>query len=282
MYEVFGGYALTQKGLMRDISLAVEGNHIVDIGKTADLRKKYKFAKSIGGKSMVISPSFVDAHMHSAQVATKGQTIGKSLLEWLKKYIWKWEGSMTREQAKACASLTYLEMIKSGTTAFVDYTSVRHTDQAFKVAKEFGLRATIGKTLMDRNSPSNLQESTEDSVKDTERLIRKYHNSEGGRLRYSITPRFGITCSDELLIACKKLSKKFKVMITTHANESPGELKSDKKNYGTSSVSFSCFFFLPRFFSSLSALTICFSIAFLPFCIPVRILFIRFSRFLEA
>lgn len=235
MYEVFGGWAITPRGVEKDVSIAVEGDRIADIGKTDSIRKKYKFEKSVGSKSAVISPGFIDCHMHSFQIATKGLTSDKSLLDWLKK-IWKWEGSMTREQARACAQLAYLEMLSSGVTTFVDYTSVRHTAEAFEAAREFGMRGNIGKTLMDRNSPSELQETTDEALKETERLIRKYDGAAGGRLRYMITPRFGITCSDELLLECKKLAGKYGVMITTHAHENKGEVEADKKNYGTTAI----------------------------------------------
>ncbi len=236
MYEISGGFAITRKGVERDFSLAIQNDRIIDMGPSKDIRSKYKFSDSIGGKDMVISPSFVDAHMHSFQVATKGLTSDKSLLDWLKKYIWKWEGTLTPERARACARLSYLELLKSGVTTFVDYTSVHHTDQAFLAAQEFGMRGNIGKTLMDRNSPSELQETTDDAIKDTARFIRKFHCSDKGRLRYMITPRFGITCTDELLAECKKLSKKHDVMITTHAHESRFEVVTDKKNYKTSAI----------------------------------------------
>ena len=106
MYEISGGFAITRKGVERDFSLAIQNDRIIDMGPSKDIRSKYKFSDSIGGKDMVISPSFVDAHMHSFQVATKGLTSDKSLLDWLKKYIWKWEGTLTPERARACARAT--------------------------------------------------------------------------------------------------------------------------------------------------------------------------------
>ena len=236
MYEVFGGWAVLGNRVEREVSLAIEKDRIADVGKTADLRKKYKFSKSVGAKDAILCPGFIDTHMHSFQIATRGLTSDKSLLDWLKKYIWKWEGMMDAEQARACAELAYLELLKSGVTTFVDYTSVRHTEETFKVAKRFGLRGNIGKTLMDRASPPELQESTDKALKDTEALIRRWHGKEGDRLRYNITPRFGITCTDELLRECRKLSERYGVLFTTHANESKFEVETDRKNYGKSAI----------------------------------------------
>ena len=240
MYEIYGGWAILDQSRVssfqsrptveKDISLVVEKDRIIDIGKTTNIREKYKFSDSLGSKEWVISPGFIDGHLHSSQRPTIGKVKSAKLLEWLKA-IWKWEGRMTKSDAKKCAETTYRELLASGVTSFLDYTSVRHTDEAFKVAEKIGLRATIGKTMMDRNSIPALLEDTDQSLRETEKLLRKWHGSAKGRLRYSITPRFGITCTDELLRGAIKLSKKYRAIITTHAHENRGEIAYDKKNY---------------------------------------------------
>jgi cytosine/adenosine deaminase-related metal-dependent hydrolase len=162
--------------------------------------------------------------------------MGESLLSWLEKYIWKWEGDLTKEKAKVCAEVLYLQLLRCGVTAFSDYTSVRHTGQAFRVAKRFGMRGLIGKTLMDRNSPAQLTEDRDQALADSERLIRKWHNTENGRLRFALTPRFAITCTDELLDGVIELSKKYNVAIQTHAHETKNEVAADKNLYGRSAI----------------------------------------------
>jgi len=236
MYEVYGAYAITVKGVKKDYSLVIEKDRILDLGPTKEMRSAYKFTDSVGGPDRIICPGFADAHLHSFQVATKGLTMGSSLLAWLKKYIWKWEGKMDAGQAKACSELLYLQLLKSGVTAFSDYTSLRHTDEAFKAANKLGLRALIGKTLMDRNSPKELVEDTDAALRDSERLIRKWHKTENSRLNFALTPRFAITCSDGLLDGVKELSERYKVRIQTHAHETRNEVKEDKKLYGTSAI----------------------------------------------
>jgi cytosine/adenosine deaminase-related metal-dependent hydrolase len=81
-----------------------------------------------------------------------------------------------------------------------------------------------------------LQEETGKALHDTESLIRRWHGKENDRLRYNITPRFGITCSDELLEGCRTLAEKYKVLITTHASESQFEVREDKKKYKKSTI----------------------------------------------
>ena len=134
---------LVGEKLIRDSGIAIEDNRIVEIRKTSELKEKYKFDEIIEGKNKIAMPGLIDCHMHSFQVATKGRTCDKSLLDWLKKYIWPWEAKLNQEKARVCAQIAYLEMLKSGTTTLVDYTSVHYTDEAFKVAQELGVRAFI-------------------------------------------------------------------------------------------------------------------------------------------
>jgi len=81
-----------------------------------------------------------------------------------------------------------------------------------------------------------LQRLTDKCLRDTESLIRKWHGKADGRLKYNITPRFGITCTDGLLEGCKRLMDKYDVLFTTHASESKSEVQTDKSNYGTSTI----------------------------------------------
>jgi 5-methylthioadenosine/S-adenosylhomocysteine deaminase len=236
MYEVWGGWAITSEGIKEDYSFAIEKDKILDMGPRDAMRKKYSFEDSVGKEHHIVCPGFVDAHMHSYQIATKGLTADESLLEWLKKYIWKWEGELTKEKAKACAESAYLQMLKCGVTSFSDYTSVYHVDEAFKAAKKFGMRALIGKTLMDRNSPPELQQDTDACLKESESLLRKWHGENNGMLNYAVTPRFCITATDALLRGCKKLCDKYKVLFRTHTEENVDEVKWEKKEYGKSSI----------------------------------------------
>ena len=236
MYEVWGRWMVTPSGVKENWSLAVEGDRIIDIGKKSEMRRKYKFHDSLGGEDRLVCPGFVDTHMHSYQVATKGLTPDMSLLAWLKKYIWKWEGALTKEKANACAEVTYLQMIRSGTTSFSDFTAVHHVEEAFRVAERFGLRGMIGKTLMDRNGPPEQVEDTDFALRDSEKLLRKWNGTGNGRLRYALTPRFALTSTDELLIGAREMADKYGVFFRTHTDENTLERKGDMKLYGEGSL----------------------------------------------
>ncbi|MEM4272595.1 MAG: amidohydrolase family protein [Candidatus Bilamarchaeaceae archaeon] len=236
MYEVWGGWAITAYGIKKNYSLAIEKDRIVDMGPTREMRDSYSFEDSIGKERNIICPGFVDAHMHSFQLATKGLTADQSLLEWLKKYIWRWEADLDKEKARACAEVSYLQMIRCGVTSISDYASVHHVDEAFLAAKRFGIRALIGKTLMDRNSPPELEQETDICLKESEALIRKWHGKNNGLLNYAVTPRFAITSTDALLRGCRELCEKYNLVFRTHSEENFLEVKEERKLYGQSII----------------------------------------------
>lgn len=225
------------KGIFQRASVVIEGNRVIGVGEHKRIKRDYSWDSELDSEGKVVIPGLVDAHTHSFQFGVRFRPYDRPLLPWLRELVFPWESSLTPSKARACALLSYAEMLLSGTTCVSDFTSVHNTDEAFGAAAEIGIRACIGKTLMDMNSQKGLLEDTHTALEDTERLITKWNGRENGRLRFLITPRFDITCSDKLLKGCSELSKKYGVRIQTHAQENYGEISFEKKTFGASAIS---------------------------------------------
>src|SRR5205814_6881062 len=113
------------------------------------------------------------------------------------------------------------------TTTAVIYSSVHEeaTNIAFEAARERGIRAFIGKVMMDRNSPDALQEETENSIAASVRLFEKWDGADGGRLRYIFTPRFAGSCSMELLQQVGDIARDRSAFVQTHLSENKDEVE---------------------------------------------------------
>ncbi len=216
----------------RASSIIVEGNKIIAVGNASEIEKDYSWSREIDANRCVVLPGLVDAHMHSFQVGVRFQSFNRPLLKWLKERVFPWEAGLNAKSARACALVAYSEMLKSGTTCVSDFTSVHHTHEAFKAAEEIGIRACIGKTMMDTNAPKGLKQTTEQSLAESKKLIERWHGKSGGRLRFMLTPRFDVCCSDELFVGCKQLSEKYNVKVQTHAQENYGECKFEEEKFG--------------------------------------------------
>lgn len=80
--------------------------------------------------------------------------------------------------------------------------------------------------MMDQGEsvPQLLLENTADSLQESVDLLEKWHNHENGRIRYAFCPRFVISCTEELLIEVRDLSRQYGTMVHTHASENQGEI----------------------------------------------------------
>lgn len=205
--------------------LVVGKNGTIEEVSGKDPRKKYKNYKFFDFPDRVICPGFVDTHNHLPQYAFAGIG-GEELLPWLNKYTFPREKIFTDAKvAKASAEVFFDDLIKNGTTTTLTYTTIHKTatDLAFQAAQKSGLRAIIGKVMMDQNSPARLMEKTDQSIKDSLELIEKWHGEEG-RLFYALTPRFAISCSFGLMEEVGRMAHEKGVYIQTHLAENPAEI----------------------------------------------------------
>jgi len=181
--------------------------------------------KVVDRRDLLIIPGLVDCHLHIPQLDLRGRH-GLTLLGWLEKYIFPAEKAFANVKiAEEVSRRFFKKLILNGTTTAAVYSSIhaKSTDAAFKVAKESGVRAIIGKVMMDQNSPTALLEETHASLKESEALCAKWHGAENGRLMYAFTPRFAITCTETLLSETGKLAREAGAYIQTHIAETVSE-----------------------------------------------------------
>ncbi|NVB81526.1 MAG: 5'-deoxyadenosine deaminase [Kofleriaceae bacterium] len=187
----------------------------------------------------VIMPGLVQAHVHTCQTLARGRADDLELLDWLRNVIWPYEASLDEAAMTASAELACAELLLGGTTAILDMGTVHHTDQVFAAAERSGIRATIGKAMMDAvdpQIPTGLRESTQHSLDESARLIKRWHGTANERLRYAYAPRFVLSCTDELLREVGVQAKARGVGIHTHASENKGEVALVRDRFGKDNI----------------------------------------------
>ncbi|WP_418279905.1 5'-deoxyadenosine deaminase [Halorubrum sp. DTA98] len=218
-----------------DGAVVVDGARIVAVGGADDLREEYPDHDR--REFDLVAPGLVGGHVHSVQSLGRGIADDKPLLDWLFDAVLPMEAAMDAEATRAAAELGYLECLESGTTTVVDHLSVNHASEAFEAAIETGIRARLGKVLMDRRSPEGLEERAETGLAESEALIREYHGAADRRVRYAVTPRFAVTCSEACLRGCRELADSYDgVTIHTHASENVDEIETVEEETGMRNV----------------------------------------------
>lgn len=187
----------------------------------------------------VIMPGLVQAHIHTCQTLARGRGDDLELLDWLRQVVWPYEASLDETTALAAGELGCAELLLGGTTAILDMATVNHTDAFFTAAERAGIRATIGKAMMDAadpHIPPGLRETTKRSLDESARLLAQWHGRAGDRLRYAYAPRFVLSCTDELLREVGIQAKAKGVGIHTHASENRGEVALVRERFGKDNI----------------------------------------------
>ncbi len=205
--------------------LVVEDGHVAAFGAFDDL------APGLGGTPVealpgrLITPGFVDAHVHFPQVDVIAAW-GAQLLDWLNTHTFPAEAAFAdRAHAEAVAQVFLDQLLANGTTSALAFCTVHKTsaEALFEAALARNMRLVAGKVLMDRNAPEGLTDTAETGRVDTEALIRAWHGR--GRLGYAVTPRFAVTSTDaQLAMAGEVLAAHQDVLLHTHMSENRAEI----------------------------------------------------------
>jgi cytosine/adenosine deaminase-related metal-dependent hydrolase len=216
-------------------AVVTAGDTIAFVGDRADAIDQYPDHERRSFD--IIAPGLVGAHVHSVQSLGRGIADDTELLTWLFDHVLPMEAGMDAEAMEVAATLGYLECIESGTTTVIDHLSVNHADAAFEAAGDVGIRGVLGKVLMDKDAPDGLEEDTDDALRESERLIEEYHGSYGDRIRYAVTPRFAVTCSEACLRGARELADAHDgVRIHTHASENRDEIATVEEETGMRNI----------------------------------------------
>ncbi|NXG97779.1 GUAD deaminase, partial [Loxia leucoptera] len=174
-------------------------------------------------------PGLVDTHIHAPQYSFTGTRVDLPLLQWLTAYTFPTEA---KYQDSGFAEEVYTRVVrrtlKNGTTTACYFATI-HTDSSLLLAEiidKFGQRAFVGKVCMDVNdSVPEYRESTADSVQETERFVKELLEKKYPRVQPIITPRFGPSCTEDLLGALGDLAQTHDLHVQSHISETEEEIK---------------------------------------------------------
>ena len=219
-----GGLILT----MNDRYDIVEGDVSVRDGRITAIGSAIgdRHDRVIDARGGYVLPGFIQTHVHLCQTLFRGYADDLPLMDWLRRRVWPMEAAHTPATLRAATRLATTELLTGGTTTVLTMETVHDTDVVFEEAAESGIRATIGKCMMDgdADAPRRLQEPTEASLDESLAIRKRWDGAANGRLHAAFAPRFAVSCSRELLQAIASLSAEHHALVHTHASESREEL----------------------------------------------------------
>lgn len=228
---VKGWYVVTMnpaRDVIRDGAVAVRGRDIVAVGPAADLAARYSPARIVGGDRFVVTPGMVNAHIHvTGEPLTRGYVPDDTPFE---ENVFAWlcplYAAYTAEEERLSGQLAAVEMLRSGTTTFLEAGTIRFLDDVVDGLVEAGIRGRVGRWVWDLPpEPDVYRQDTDEAIGHLERQLRDLKEVDGGRLGAWAILVGHTTCSDPLWRAARALADEHGVGMSFHM--SPAQLDPD-------------------------------------------------------
>ncbi len=204
----------------------IEGNRIARIVEGISAPAG---AEVLDGTDKAIIPGFINTHTHASMTLFRGYGDDLPLMTWLEDYIWPVEAQMTAHDVYVGARLACLEMLRSGTTCFLDM--YMHPLETAKAVEEMGLRAHLSYTLFDQGNAERAELDRKRSYEYFERF-----KEFSDRITFTLGPHAIYTVNGEQLQFCHQFAKEHNVKIHLHLSETKGEIDECVRLHGLTPV----------------------------------------------
>lgn len=197
-----------QRRIIRDGSILVEGPDIVAVGTAAEVRAPRHPDRVIDAREMVVTPGFVDTHVHLSEHISRGLLLDDIPVD---RYLPDWliplYSLITPEEEACSALLACVEMIRTGTTTFCEAGTLFDVGAVADAVERVGMRAILGRWTWDREAgPERMRQSTAEALGANEKMLAEVNGRAGGRVgAWPLLLGFG-TASDALMRGAKELA----------------------------------------------------------------------------
>lgn len=186
--------------------------------------ENYKADRTFDGKNKLLSVGLVNAHNHAYMSVFRNSADDVLFEEWLFKKILPKEDLLTQEDLYWGTQLSCLEMLKSGTTSFLDMHISKNIVP--KAVIDAGMRAVISKGIVGEGTA----EYGMTRIADAKEEMENYKGNE--LVSFMFGPHAIYTCDGEFLKIVTEEAKKMGVGLHIHLDESPVEHKEALEKYG--------------------------------------------------
>jgi 5-methylthioadenosine/S-adenosylhomocysteine deaminase len=227
-------YLLTldpRRRIIRDGAVLVENGRISRVGKAAELQDA-RADRIIDGSSMVVTPGFLNGHMHISYAHPVRGIFPDEQASPLV-HVFNLQTAMTEDEEYHATLLGLVELLKNGTVCFLDPGSTKFPDACLQAYQDSGIRVILGECVTDQEAPWTLPRfPAPEAVARSSAFIAKWNGRLDGRIRAWTMPFSYETCGTELLKALKRVADEHRVGLTLHHNSGQKERKGSQARYG--------------------------------------------------
>lgn len=205
--------------------MAFEDDRITYIGEEPP-QPLQAYDRIIEGSGKLYMPGLVNTHGHAAMSLLRGYGDDLALQIWLETKMWPMEVKFTSEDVYWGTGLSVLEMIKSGTTSFVDMYD--HMDQVANVVDQSGIRGCLTRGVIGLCPPDVQERKLQEAI----RFARDWHGKADGRITTMMAPHAPYTCPPDYIERFVQAAHDLDLPIHTHMSETAGEVQGNVEQYG--------------------------------------------------
>ena len=208
-----GGLVVTvdsERRMIADGAVAIRSGEIVAVGKDAVVAPRFPAAETIDVGGSVVTPGFVDAHIHVTEHLWRGWIPDDAGVdEWLPKWLLPVYNLVPPEGEHVAALLAQLEMVRSGTTTFADAGTIFDWEAVARAVQTVGMRAVLARWSADRAPwPGRTARPTGQVLGELEELLDGVAGLEDERIvAWPVVLGIG-ACSDELIRGAKAIAER--------------------------------------------------------------------------
>ena len=211
---------LKPSGEVEVANIFIDGDKISAITSGGEVQAQ----KIIDGRGKFAVPGFINTHTHASMTLLRSYADDLALMDWLNKHIWPIEDKMRSDDIRIGAELAAVEMIKGGTTTFMDMYGP-NMEEVAKVVETSGLRGVLCRGII---GIFNGEEKLATNVE----LFKDWNGKADGRIKVMFGPHAIYTCPPAFLKKIADVAGNLGAEIHMHMNETLDEINECMKNYG--------------------------------------------------
>lgn len=204
--------------------MTIEDDLITYIGKEEPLMEDD--VQVVDGSRLLFMPGLVNTHGHAAMSLLRGYGDDLALQVWLQEKMWPMEAKFTGEDVYWGTSLSVLEMLKGGTTTFLDMYD--HMDRVAEVVELSGIRSVLMRGVIGL-CPEEVQNH---KLAEAISFARNWHGKADGRITTMISPHAPYTCPPDFFVKFVQAAHDLDLPMHTHMSETKREVEQNVVDYG--------------------------------------------------
>jgi 5-methylthioadenosine/S-adenosylhomocysteine deaminase len=244
-------FALTVDGenrVIRDAALLVDGKRIAAIGPDSEVEAAHppgSVDDVVDGRRFGVVPGFVDSHVHLSETLSRAvfpDNLGTRawVFHWAKPFY----AHVGPDDERVSVLLGTTEMLRCGTTCFLDMGSQHDAGITVQAAAGVGIRGATGRHAADVK-PAEIPRGWTDemvahhffpnadvALEVLEDQVRRWDGYADGRIRCWVNIEGKEPCSPELHVGARALAERLGVGTTYHLATSIEEAHVSERKYG--------------------------------------------------